>query len=220
MGKGRILGVFLALILVGGAIYVGVTKIKEEVAVKPSPSPSPTGLQFLFSASPSPAQTATSVPVRQFNKFPGILREDILTNKKAVIETDKGKIEFEIYPEATKAASNFIYLAANRFYDGLIFHRVVPGFMIQGGDPNGDGTGGPGYAFEDEPITRPYTKGIVAMANAGPNTNGSQFFIVLEDQPALPPRYTIFGTVTSGMAVVEKVSAGDLMSRVTIQSLK
>lgn len=219
MTKGRILGVILTLILVGGAIYIGVSKISEEISLKPSPSPSPTGLQFLFSVSPS-VPTTTNSSARQLNRFPGILHEDLLINKKAVIETDKGKIEFEIYPEATKAASNFIYLAANGFYDGLKFHRVEPGFVVQGGDPRGDGTGGPGYAFEDEPVAKPYTKGIVAMANAGPNTNGSQFFIVLEDQPSLPPRYTIFGNVLTGMEVVERIRIGDIMKRVTIQNIK
>ncbi|MCL4365607.1 peptidylprolyl isomerase [Patescibacteria group bacterium] len=118
------------------------------------------------------------------------------------------------------AASNFMVLAANGFYDGLTFHRVEPGFVIQGGDPDGNGAGGPGYEFADELVTRDYKKGIVAMANAGPDTNGSQFFIMLEDHPELPKKYTIFGQVISGMEVVEKIAVGDVMQKVVIQNLK
>src|SRR3989344_3939168 len=122
--------------------------------------------------------------------------------------------------EATQAASNFIFLADDKFYDGLTFHRVVPGFVIQGGDPLGNGTGGPGYRFADEPVKRKYDKGIVAMANSGPDTNGSQFFIMLEDNPGLPPNYTIFGKVTKGLDVVGKIAVGDMMETVTIAPLK
>lgn len=143
-----------------------------------------------------------------------------LKNKKAIITTSKGVIEFELYPEATKAATNFISLANDKFYDGLTFHRVEPKFVIQGGDPSGNGTGGPGYKFEDEPVTKKYLKGIVAMANAGPNTNGSQFFIMLEDNLNLPPNYTIFGKVIKGQAVVDKITKGDVMETVVIAPLK
>ena len=101
----------------------------------------------------------------------------------------------------------------------MTFHRVVPGFVIQGGDPSGNGTGGPGYRFEDEPVTRKYDKGIVAMANAGPDTNGSQFFIMLEDNPTLPPSYTIFGKVTLGQEVVDKIQVGDIIQKIVIESL-
>ncbi|MBI2596129.1 peptidylprolyl isomerase [Candidatus Daviesbacteria bacterium] len=158
--------------------------------------------------------------MKQYSKFPGVLPDTELTNKQVVIETNKGKIAFEIYPEASKAASNFIFLAKDKFYDGLKFHRVVPGFVIQGGDPKGDGTGGPGYKFEDEPVTKKYLKGIVAMANAGPNTNGSQFFIMLEDNLTLPPNYTIFGKVTAGQEVVDQIKVGDEMKTVAIENLK
>ncbi len=174
------------------------------------------------SKSPTPSKIVTSdqqKPMKQYSKFPGELPFDQLKDKKAVIETNKGIIEFEIYPEATKAASNFIFLANDKFYDGLTFHRVVPGFVIQGGDPKGDGTGGPGYQFEDESVTKKYLKGIVAMANAGPNTNGSQFFIMLEDNLTLPPNYTIFGKVIKGQDVVDKIQLGDLMKSVTIAAL-
>ncbi|MCX6701799.1 MAG: peptidylprolyl isomerase [Candidatus Zambryskibacteria bacterium] len=128
------------------------------------------------------------------------------------IETNYGKIVFETYnTDAPKTVENFITLANKGFYNGLIFHRVIPGFMIQGGDPNGTGTGGPGYQFADElnPNTASYKagykKGVVAMANAGPNTNGSQFFIMTADYP-LPNSYTIFGKVVSGQDVVDKIA--------------
>ena len=172
-------------------------------------------MQSSSSASVSKVKT-----MKTYTKFPGELSKKELSNKKVVLETTKGKIEFEIYPEATKAASNFVTLTNDGYYDGLIFHRVVPGFVIQGGDPTGTGRGGPGYQFEDEPVTRKYDKGIVAMANSGPDTNGSQFFIMLENNPTLPPNYTIFGKVTVGQFVVSKIQVGDKMEKVTIEPLK
>lgn len=127
------------------------------------------------------------------------------------LETSKGTIVVETYDaDAPRAVANFTKLAKEGFYDGLMFHRVIKGFMIQGGDPAGNGTGGPGYTFEDElnPETasykQGYKKGVVAMANAGPNTNGSQFFIMLEDYP-LPNAYTIFGKVIQGQDVVDAI---------------
>lgn len=172
---------------------------------------------------PNSSASSSSTPTsgrKTYDHFPGVLPTSELINKKAVIVTDKGDIEFEIFSDSPKAASNFIFLAKDGFYDGLTFHRVVSGFVIQGGDPKGDGTGGPGYQFEDEPVTKKYNKGIVAMANAGPNTNGSQFFIMLEDNPSLPPNYTIFGQVTKGQEVVEQIKVGDVMKKVTIEDLK
>ncbi len=127
------------------------------------------------------------------------------------IETNHGAIVFQTYnDDAPKTVENFITLAKKGFYDNVIFHRVIKGFMIQGGDPTGTGAGGPGYAFADEldPNTPSYKagykKGVVAMANAGPNTNGSQFFIMLEDYP-LPNNYTIFGKVVSGQETVDEI---------------
>ncbi|HEU4572023.1 MAG TPA: peptidylprolyl isomerase [Candidatus Limnocylindrales bacterium] len=128
----------------------------------------------------------------------------------ATIHTTKGDIEVEVFPgDAPKAANNFLDLARKGFYDGVIFHRVVPGFVIQGGDPTGTGRGGPGYTFEDEPFSGDYERGTLAMANAGPNTNGSQFFICLADlRGRLPKNYTVFGRVTGGMDVVDAIAAG------------
>ncbi len=152
--------------------------------------------------------------------FPGILPTEKTANKQVRIKTSKGDIVFELLPEeGPKAASNFVYLTERGFYDGLTFHRVVPGFVIQGGDPSGNGTGGPGYRFEDDPVKLSYKEGIVAMANAGKNTNGSQFFIMLADNP-LDPAYSIFGRVISGMDVVKKIAIGDIMTQVTIEPLK
>jgi cyclophilin family peptidyl-prolyl cis-trans isomerase len=180
----------------------------------------------IFNTNDAQTPPTTSEPMKQSKKqikqyaaFPGVLSADQLENKKAVIKTNKGTIEFEILPEAPKAASNFIFLTKDGFYNGLTFHRVVPGFVIQGGDPLGNGMGGPGYKFEDEPVTRQYDKGIVAMANSGPNTNGSQFFIML-DHNDLPPSYTIFGKVISGQDVVDKIAVGDVMETVTIEDNK
>lgn len=151
-------------------------------------------------------------------EFPGVLPDEKIQEKTIILQTNKGTIEFELYPDdAPKAVSNFVYLAESGFYDGLTFHRVVPGFVIQGGDPNGTGTGGPGYQFEDEPVKKEYDEGIVAMANSGPDTNGSQFFIMLEDKPSLPKNYTIFGKVTKGQDVVKQITMGDKMQKVTVQ---
>jgi cyclophilin family peptidyl-prolyl cis-trans isomerase len=151
-------------------------------------------------------------------KFPGILPDAELKGKNVRISTSKGDIVLEVLAdEAPKAASNMVALARSGFYDGLSFHRVVPGFVVQGGDPTGNGSGGPGYRFEDEPVSLGYSRGIVAMANAGPDTNGSQFFIVLKDQPSLPKLYTVFGRVISGMDVVDKIAVGDVMTKVTVE---
>src|SRR4051812_30891583 len=125
----------------------------------------------------------------------------------ATIHTNHGDIEIELFDEdAPKTVENFVKLARDGFYDGVIFHRVIPDFMIQGGDPTGSGRGGPGYTFEDEFNEHPVVRGALAMANAGPNTNGSQFFIVTaEATPWLDGKHTVFGRVTSGMDVVDRI---------------
>jgi cyclophilin family peptidyl-prolyl cis-trans isomerase len=129
---------------------------------------------------------------------------------RATIETAKGRIVIELYQEAApKTVENFIALAKKGFYDGIIFHRVIPGFMVQTGDPTGTGTGGPGYMFADEfsPALRHDSAGVVSMANSGPNTNGSQFFITLAPTPWLDGKHSIFGRVVEGQAVVEQIAA-------------
>lgn len=177
-----------------------------------APAPSPSRADAAPAAAPKPAKPTV---------FPGVLPTAEIHGKIVRIATTKGEITFELLDgEAPKTVSNFVALAKSGFYDGLTFHRVVPGFVIQGGDPSGNGTGGPGYKFEDEPVTLNYDAGIVAMANAGPDTNGSQFFIVLEDQPTLPKAYTIFGRVLSGMDAVRKIGVGDRMTSVTVEEKK
>jgi peptidyl-prolyl cis-trans isomerase B (cyclophilin B) len=127
----------------------------------------------------------------------------------ATLHTNHGAIEIELFPgEAPQTVENFERLAGDGFYDGVIFHRVIPDFMIQGGDPTGTGRGGPGYTFDDEPSPHPVARGALAMANAGPNTNGSQFFIVTAEAcPWLDGKHTVFGRVTSGMEVVDAISS-------------
>lgn len=134
------------------------------------------------------------------------------TNKKyrATLETSLGNIDIELNATATpKTVNNFVSLAQNGFYNNTVFHRVIKGFMIQGGDPIGNGTGGPGYKFDDEAFTGEYTRGTIAMANSGPNTNGSQFFIMHKDYP-LPKNYVIFGKVTKGIEVVDQITEGQV----------
>jgi peptidyl-prolyl cis-trans isomerase B (cyclophilin B) len=127
----------------------------------------------------------------------------------ATMQTNHGTIELELHDDdAPATVENFKKLAGDGFYNGIIFHRVIPDFMIQGGDPTGTGSGGPGYQFEDEFNDRKVVRGALAMANAGPNTNGSQFFIVTADAcPWLDGKHTVFGRVTSGMDVVDEISA-------------
>jgi peptidyl-prolyl cis-trans isomerase B (cyclophilin B) len=138
----------------------------------------------------------------------------------ATVETERGDIELELYPEhAPKTVNNFVFLAGEGFYDGVIFHRVIANFVVQGGDPTGTGSGGPGYRFEDEVKGNPlkHETGVISMANAGPNTNGSQFFVTHSPQPHLNGRHTVFGKVVEGMDVVHAVHQGDVMTRVTVR---
>ena len=138
---------------------------------------------------------------------------------RALIDTSKGMIELELYPEyAPKTVNNFCFLARQGFYDGVVFHRVISNFVIQGGDPTGTGRGGPGYMFADEVIGNPlkHETGVISMANAGPGTNGSQFFITHSPQPHLNGKHTVFGKVVSGQDVVNAIRQGDAMTTVTI----
>jgi peptidyl-prolyl cis-trans isomerase B (cyclophilin B) len=137
---------------------------------------------------------------------------------EVTIATDKGEIVMDLDPKlAPKTVNNFVALARQGFYDNLAFHRVVPEFVIQGGDPEGTGKGGPGYRFADEPVKGEYTLGAVAMANAGPDTNGSQFFICIDDcQSKLAKSYNLFGYVTSGVDVTRQIRQGDVMRSVTV----
>ncbi len=164
---------------------------------------------LLYPKSNQQAQVQESAEV---NKSPNS-SEQKKSMHTVTLETSKGTIVFETFDaDAPKTVKNFITLTEKGFYNGLTFHRVIPNFMIQGGDPNGNGTGGPGYKFEDElnPATQSYKegykRGVVAMANSGPNTNGSQFFIIHKDYP-LPNNYTIFGKVVSGLEVIDAIES-------------
>lgn len=137
---------------------------------------------------------------------------EIDRNKKytAVLKTNAGEMVISLNAQETpRTVNNFVFLSRNNFYTNTIFHRVIKGFMIQGGDPKGDGTGGPGYKFDDEPFTGSYNRGTLAMANSGPDTNGSQFFIMHADY-SLPKNYVIFGQVTTGLEVVDKIAEAEV----------
>lgn len=138
----------------------------------------------------------------------------------ATVETARGTITLELYPEhAPKTVNNFAFLAGEGFYNGTTFHRVIANFMIQGGDPTGTGRGGPGYRFEDEVRNNPlrHEAKVISMANAGPNTNGSQFFITHAPQPHLDGKHTVFGKVTAGADVVDAIEGGDTITSITVE---
>ncbi len=205
---GKIIAV-CALIILG---LFGVLIINNNV-VKPKPAAQNSTLS-LSPASPTPTPVIINSMANQTTPSS---QTEITT---AIIKTSKGDVEISFYSsDAPNTVKNFIKLAQQGFYNGVIFHRVIKGFMIQGGDPTGTGSGGPGYEFPDEPVTKAYVKGTVAMANSGPNTNGSQFFILKKDT-SLQPNYTIFGEVISGQEVVDQLAIGDVMQKVVIQNLQ
>lgn len=150
-------------------------------------------------------------------------------NKKytATIETEKGEIVLELFSkDAPKTVNNFVFLAREGFYNGVVFHRVIPGFMAQGGDPTGTGSGGPGYKFEDEFSQRRHGTGALSMANSGPNTNGSQFFITYAPTPHLDGKHTVFGQLIKGMDILNRLTPGnpvtppskaDVIKKITIK---
>jgi peptidyl-prolyl cis-trans isomerase B (cyclophilin B) len=155
-------------------------------------------------------------------KSPPEMQIDPVKAYRAVIETNRGVIELELYPHhAPKTVNNFVFLAREGFYNDVSFHRVISDFVIQGGDPTGTGRGGPGYRFEDELKGNPlkHETGVISMANSGPNTNGSQFFISHSPQPHLDGRHTVFGKVVSGQEVVDVIQQGDIMLNVKIHEV-
>ncbi len=200
----------------------------KTAAVKPTPAanlalpnPSPCLKVVKQLTNTSPAPTAA-----EFNKIQHTFKTappNVIDNTKfycAGINTNRGLIVLELDPQyAPNTVNNFVYLADAQFYDGLVFHRVVPGFIIQTGDPQGNGSGGPGYKFNDEPVKGNYTKGCVAMANSGANTNGSQFFIcTADDTGKLQKSYNLFGRVVQGMDVAQKIQGpGDNTSTKNIK---
>lgn len=198
------IGAIVSLVGVIGFLAVKPTPPKlSEIATVPSSSPSQAPVDVLNeTVSVTPAETSMSPSPKPF---------DMKKSYTAILHTDKGDITIALNAKDTpKTAENFVTLSRKNFYDGTVFHRVIAGFMIQGGDPKGDGTGGPGYKFADEPFSGEYTRGTVAMANSGPNTNGSQFFIMHADT-ALPKNYVIFGNVTKGLDVVDTIATAPVM---------
>jgi peptidyl-prolyl cis-trans isomerase B (cyclophilin B) len=150
---------------------------------------------------------------------PPEMQIDASKNYSVSIQTDRGTIELELYPQhAPRTVNNFVFLAGQGFYDGVKFHRVIDNFMVQTGDPTGSGRGGPGYRFADECVGNPlqHERCVISMANAGPNTNGSQFFITHTATPHLNGKHTVFGKVTSGADVVDAIEQGDKMISVTV----
>lgn len=153
---------------------------------------------------------------------PPAMQIDVSKTYRVTMETTRGTIELDLYPQhAPLTVNNFVFLVREGFYDSLTFHRVIKDFVIQSGDPTGRGSGGPGYRFRDEVVGNPLTHeaGVISMANAGPNTNGSQFFITHTPQPHLNGRHTVFGRVVAGMDVVYAIKQGDKMTKVTVQEL-
>lgn len=158
---------------------------------------------------------------KPYNKPPEMQINETGTYR-VTLHTDRGDIELDLFPEhAPKTVNNFIFLAKEGFYDGISFHRVINNFMIQGGDPTGTGSGGPGYKFEDETRGNPlkHETGVISMANAGPNTNGSQFFITHSPQPHLNGKHTVFGRVIAGQEVVDAIKQGDHILSVEVEEL-
>jgi len=150
---------------------------------------------------------------------PPAMQIDPQETYRVTIETNRGNMVLELYPEhAPKTVNNFVFLAQDGFYDGIVFHRVISDFMVQGGDPTGTGRGGPGYQFEDEVAENPlkHEAKVISMANAGPNTNGSQFFITHSPQPHLDGMHTVFGKVVEGQEIVDAIQQGDRMVKVMV----
>ncbi len=155
-------------------------------------------------------------------KTPPEMEIDPSKKYRITMNTDRGAIELDLFPQvAPVTVNNFVFLARQGFYDGVVFHRVIPNFMIQGGDPTGTGMGGPGYKFQDETANNPlkHETGTLSMANAGPNTNGSQFFITHSPQVHLNGRHTVFGKVAKGMDVVNAIRQGDKIITLSVSEV-
>lgn len=185
----KLLSLLLAILIL---VLIG------SIIIKPASKQEPT-TEGNLSMSPSPAAQAG----KQYQQAALVTKKG--KSYTAVLHTSAGDITVALSQDTPVTTNNFVFLAQEKFYDGVIFHRVIPGFMIQGGDPTGTGSGGPGYKFADEKFTGEYQRGALAMANAGANTNGSQFFIMHADY-GLPKNYVIFGKVTAGMEAVDQIA--------------
>jgi cyclophilin family peptidyl-prolyl cis-trans isomerase len=195
-----------------GLVLVGILFLGGFLYLRSRPVPEPEVTETAVETVQDVSDTSQVAGLQDINinmadvkQYPGPPEMTINTAKQylAEIKTSKGKIALELYAdEVPITVNNFVFLVNEGFYDGTVFHRIIKEFMIQGGDPLGNGTGGPGYQFPDEPITRDYNRGVVAMANAGPNTNGSQFFIMHQDNPQLPKDYVIFGKLADEESLI------------------
>jgi cyclophilin family peptidyl-prolyl cis-trans isomerase len=213
----------LAVAILAFTVYVGKTvgngaSSAATPSVSPSVSPSSAAPCAALKFGSPLAAVAGDAGKRTYSSPPP-LSINTSHHYLATINTNKGVITLCLDPAlAPNTVNSFVFLARNKFYDGLKFHRVVADFVIQGGDPTGSGSGGPGYQFADEPVKGEYTAGAVAMANSGANTNGSQFFIcTVDDTKKLAKSYNLFGYVSTGMDVVKKIAQGDTMTSVTVQ---
>ncbi len=213
--KKIIVPLILVLIVIAAAFYFTKTPSAQAPAETDTTTQNPPqNDETANPETPAPTSTKTTTKANSNESKPMDLSQyktpitlvDQNKSYVAKMKTTAGEMDIELNVKATPiTANNFVFLAKKHFYDNVIFHRAIKGFMIQGGDPTGTGMGGPGYKFADEPFTGEYVKGTIAMANSGPNTNGSQFFIMHDDYP-LPPQYVIFGKVVSGLDVVDKIA--------------
>ena len=207
MTKVMKLPVLLAFLAIGLALpscLLGTPTPRPTVTAEPAPTVTP-----VLGLPNTPTPRVVNQGGRTFKQYaqPPLMTINPNATFTANIRTNKGNITVELFASETPVTvNNFVFLAREGFYDGVIFHRVIRDFMIQTGDPTGTGTGGPGYRFDDEPVSRNYVLGTVAMANAGPNTNGSQFFIVQGTDVGLGPLYTIFGQVIDGINTVDALA--------------
>ncbi|HLQ31587.1 MAG TPA: peptidylprolyl isomerase [Chloroflexota bacterium] len=218
-GLSAVLLVLLVITLVQAACSPATTPAAATPSA-PAASVRPSAQATASAPASAPASAAASASISPKPTFssPPPMSIDTSHHYTAKIETEKGTIVLDLDPQlAPQTVNNFVFLAKQSFYDGLKWHRVVPDFVIQGGDPQGTGGGGPGYKFPDEPVKGEYKDGCVATANAGPNTNGSQFFIcIADDTTKLQKLYNLFGYVTSGLDVAKRITTTDHMLKVTV----
>lgn len=202
MQNSKSLYIWLILLAVAGTLIFLITKKDKEVTVVETETPVRTSTT---SATPQEGKETVS-NFKRYDAPPAMALKSGV-DYSVLMKTSEGDMKIDLFETDTPiAVNNFVFLSNEGFYDETKFHRIISGFMIQGGDPLGNGTGGPGYKFADEAITKEYKRGTLAMANSGPNTNGSQFFIMHKDYP-LPKNYVIFGQVTEGLEVVDKIAS-------------
>ncbi len=217
MNKYNAIVTILISILVVGIIYLTLSSrnstppaVDESNLQKPreilQTTPSQNQNAIVQNTGPSGSKALESNQMIKSWPTPPALNIDKTKKYTALLKTTEGNIKVELFADKTPlTVNNFVFLSDEKFYDNTIFHRIISGFMIQGGDPQGTGSGGPGYKFDDEPFEGEYARGTIAMANAGPNTNGSQFFIMHQNY-ALPKNYVIFGKVVEGLNIVDKIA--------------